>query len=106
MRKTSIILFFAFLPFVDFSQSKYELEKKIDYANAVTESNFDLYNSHYSFFNYELNIADKAVINSIDFNKYEQQRTKNEDVIIYIPEIDKTLILFSKNKVKELNSKN
>jgi hypothetical protein len=86
--------------------AKQNLEKERTNIQTKIKSNFEMYGTHFSIKNYELNILDKEQINQINFNDLEPLRLLDEDTEIFLPKINKTIVLFSKNKVKEYKLKN
>ena len=104
-----LVLFFSILSLeLIYSQEneKQNLEKERTNLQTNIKSNFEMYGTHFIFKNYELNIIDKEQINQINFNDLEPLRLLNEDTEIFLPLINKTVILFSKNKVTEYKLKN
>lgn len=90
----NFILFLAlFICGISFSQTS-----KIEKTPPTTFTNNDLYNVSFVIKNYVYSSEDINLINSINLTSYEGLRKMNDDVEVFVPAVQKTIILFSKNK--------
>ncbi|MGV3631232.1 MAG: hypothetical protein ACO1O6_08500 [Bacteroidota bacterium] len=97
MRNLLTLLFFTVLSVTSFAQT----------AKGATPrkqpSTIELYKIFYEFKDYELPVSEQqSVFAQFNMYNFEQFRKQNEDVEIYLSGLDKTLVLYSVNKVQQI----